>query len=90
MRFLDTVNLARSNVGRTRLRTTLTATGIAFIAFTLTWLLREQPLRLLSTEPLAGLPQQGVDEEAAAHANPPVDPPHRQLHACFAEDLMPG
>ena len=29
MRFLDTVNLARSNVGRTRLRTTLTATGIA-------------------------------------------------------------
>lgn len=29
MRFIDTVNLARSNVGRTRLRTALTATGIA-------------------------------------------------------------
>jgi putative ABC transport system permease protein len=29
MRFLDTVNFARSNVGRTRLRTTLTSVGIA-------------------------------------------------------------
>jgi putative ABC transport system permease protein len=29
MRFLDTINLARGNVGRTRLRTALTATGIA-------------------------------------------------------------
>jgi len=29
MRFIDTINFARSNVGRTRLRTALTATGIA-------------------------------------------------------------
>ena len=33
----------------------LTATGIAFIAFTLTWLLREQPLRTTTTAAAAGV-----------------------------------
>jgi hypothetical protein len=40
----------------------LTATGIAFIAFTLTWLLREQPLRTTTggaaAAVAAGEPQQ--------------------------------
>src|SRR5260370_706894 len=47
-------------------------------------------LRLLRAELLASLPQHRVDDQAATHPDPPVDPPDGQLHAGLSKDLVPG
>jgi hypothetical protein len=52
----------------------LTATGIAFIAFALTWLLREQPLRTTTTA-------------AAAGVEPPVAAAEPQQHTTAAKPV---
>ena len=39
---------------------------------------------------LIGLPQQGIDEEAAAHPDAPVDPPDGQFHTGLSKDFVPG
>ena len=49
-----------------------------------------QPRQRLAVEPLAGLPLQRVQEEPAAHADAPVDPPDRQRDAALGERLLPG
>ena len=38
----------------------------------------------------AGLAQQRIHEEAAAHADPPVDAPHGQQDALALQRLAPG
>jgi hypothetical protein len=49
-----------------------------------------QPLALLRRDLAAHLPQQGVDQQPAAHPDPPVDPPHRQRDPGALERLAPG
>src|SRR3989442_3390768 len=46
--------------------------------------------RLLGLQLPAGLAEQGVDEQAAAHADAPVDTPHRELDADALERDAPG
>ena len=36
------------------------------------------------------LSRQGIEEQAAAHPDPPVDAPHRELEAHRLERLTPG
>jgi hypothetical protein len=45
---------------------------------------------LVGGEAAASLPAERVDEQAAAHADAPVDPPHCQLDARRLEGLAPG
>jgi hypothetical protein len=46
--------------------------------------------RLLGLQFAAGLAEQGVDEQAAAHADAAVDAPHRELDADALERFAPG
>ena len=55
----------------------LTATGIAFIAFTLTWLLREQPLRTTTTAAAAAAVAAGEPQQQTSAAAPVPREPMR-------------
>ena len=57
----------------------LTATGIAFIAFTLTWLLREQPLRTTTTAAAAGVEPAIAAEESQQHTTAPTPVPRESM-----------
>ena len=50
----------------------------------------KQTVRFLGTELFPRFAQQRVDEQPAAHADPAVDPPDRELHPRLAEHLVPG
>ena len=49
-----------------------------------------QALRFVTGDVPASLPQQCVYEQAAAHANPPVDSPYRQADAAQFQRFPPG
>jgi hypothetical protein len=55
----------------------LTATGIAFIAFALTWLLREQPLRTTTTAAAAAAVAAGEPQQHTSAATPVPREPMR-------------
>jgi hypothetical protein len=52
----------------------LTATGIAFIAFALTWLLREQPLRTTTSGAAAAVAAGGPQQHTSAATPVPPEP----------------
>ena len=49
-----------------------------------------QPLGQLFVQADPGLTAERVDEQPAAHADPAVDPPYRQLEAAGGQRLLPG
>src|SRR5437660_836854 len=51
--------------------------------------LRAKPPGILGAQPQARFAEQGVHEQAAAHPDPPMDFPDRELHPGTTEHLVP-